>query len=564
MASPSKPLAPRLLDGLGIAALLALWAPAAWRFCYLIDDAFIAFRYARNWAEGLGLRYNAGSGPPVEGFSDFLWVIVLAIAHALGARLELAANVLSAACAAATLVALYVWLRRRGLGAQACFGGAALCATTPAFFVWSTGGLETAAATLALFATWALFSAAAAGARRSTSIQAGAAGAALTLLRVEGIAWVVFVALLAAVVTVPRGERRAALARTVPGLCVTGAVFAAQLAFRAVHFGALVPNTVHAKSSLSADTLARGLDNSVSWLIISIAPALVLLLAPWVLRRAESAHRRLATSAGLVVVALIAWNTLVGGDWMPFFRFLVPTTPFLGVLTGLALARLRPLAAWPLTLLVCTLSWLPAWNVNLAPKPWREALYFRSFLVGYQTEFERWALSVDNGESYCRIGRALAIVSEPDETVVMGPIGAIGWYTRLPILGRNGLVTPEGAQRSIQGATATESAGHDKRVPRSWFIDRRPSYFTAHLVPPGRGQRGSKPFNAAARAVARKLLEEDPAEAALFDHALPYAYEIGPEQGFAIPMTLFVLRWEDDSARARAYWGSISGPRRER
>ena len=38
-----------------------------------IDDAYITFRYSRNLAEGLGPVWNAGD--PVEGYTNFLWML---------------------------------------------------------------------------------------------------------------------------------------------------------------------------------------------------------------------------------------------------------------------------------------------------------------------------------------------------------------------------------------------------------------------------------------------------------------------------------------------------------
>ena len=44
---------------------------------WVCDDAFISFRYAKNLNDGLGLVYNAGEY--VEGFTNFLWTILLSI-----------------------------------------------------------------------------------------------------------------------------------------------------------------------------------------------------------------------------------------------------------------------------------------------------------------------------------------------------------------------------------------------------------------------------------------------------------------------------------------------------
>ena len=41
-----------------------------------IDDAFISFRYAENLVHGRGLVFNVGER--VEGYSNFLWTVLLA------------------------------------------------------------------------------------------------------------------------------------------------------------------------------------------------------------------------------------------------------------------------------------------------------------------------------------------------------------------------------------------------------------------------------------------------------------------------------------------------------
>ncbi len=48
-------------------------------FWFLTDDAYISFRYASNWVNGLGLVWNPPPFLPVEGYSNFLWVILLGV-----------------------------------------------------------------------------------------------------------------------------------------------------------------------------------------------------------------------------------------------------------------------------------------------------------------------------------------------------------------------------------------------------------------------------------------------------------------------------------------------------
>ncbi len=53
------------------------------RFFTLFDDAMISMRYARNLADGFGLVWNPGEGP-VEGYSNFLWLLTAAVGIFLG------------------------------------------------------------------------------------------------------------------------------------------------------------------------------------------------------------------------------------------------------------------------------------------------------------------------------------------------------------------------------------------------------------------------------------------------------------------------------------------------
>ncbi len=62
-------------------ALAALWLPVRTHIPF--DDTFITFRYAANLAHGCGIVWNPG-GPPTEGYTNFLLVLLLAPFSAMG------------------------------------------------------------------------------------------------------------------------------------------------------------------------------------------------------------------------------------------------------------------------------------------------------------------------------------------------------------------------------------------------------------------------------------------------------------------------------------------------
>lgn len=124
-------------------ALLGWMADYSW---FLTEDAFISFRYVRNLLSGHGLVYNPGEY--VEGYSNFLWVLELAVLWGVfGLRPEHAAPWLSIAFTVGTIAAMLWWVVRlpalqyRGLVGWMALGVVCSSAT---FAVWtSAGGLET-------------------------------------------------------------------------------------------------------------------------------------------------------------------------------------------------------------------------------------------------------------------------------------------------------------------------------------------------------------------------------------------------------------------------------------
>jgi arabinofuranosyltransferase len=71
----------------------------------VLDDAFISFRYARNWINGDGLVFNPGER--VEGYANFLWTAALAGAARLGIDLVDASKALGILCG--LLVLFLTW-----------------------------------------------------------------------------------------------------------------------------------------------------------------------------------------------------------------------------------------------------------------------------------------------------------------------------------------------------------------------------------------------------------------------------------------------------------------------
>lgn len=114
-------------------------------YSFLCDDAFISFRYARNLANGDGLVFNPGF-ERVEGYTNFLWVVILAAGQVVGIVPEMAARPLSIGL---TLILFYLVIQfcrdMTPVGVHPAWLAvpAGFLALNRSFAVWATGGLET-------------------------------------------------------------------------------------------------------------------------------------------------------------------------------------------------------------------------------------------------------------------------------------------------------------------------------------------------------------------------------------------------------------------------------------
>jgi len=126
---------------------------AGWKLLwFLTDDAFICFRYVSNSILGHGYVWNPPPFHPVEGYTSFLWVVLLdGVWRTLGIAPPAAANFISLLFAFLTLL-LVSWivmgmnLGRKNRPYRMVFLGLILLGITTnrTFLTWSSSGLETA------------------------------------------------------------------------------------------------------------------------------------------------------------------------------------------------------------------------------------------------------------------------------------------------------------------------------------------------------------------------------------------------------------------------------------
>lgn len=470
--APTQPAAVRLA---WLWALLPLGL-LIWHYDFLTDDSFISFRYARNAARGLGFVYNPGVNPPVEGYTEFGWVLWLSFTERMGLPVELVSRLSSAL---AGLLLLAMTLRsaarintRKGGGVIAA---ALFLATLPSLAVWSTGGMGTMPYALCVMGMFlALFE----DGRDARPWSAALWGAGALLLRADGFTWVAGFVLLGLALG-PEQRRRASLRTAL----ACAAVFAAHLLWRWNIYGDWLPNTARAKIGMSSAVFERGALYLASQCLVmpAIPVALILALLFGNLRLGRSGIVAIAGVLGCATYAVIT-----GGDFMAYGRFLVPALPLL----GWVLARSLDSCGLGLKLgaacgvLLASTSLATTLDHPVVPQSAREQAHFRYNLRRFESEESYWGIMQRRGQRWAVLGRLVAEHTSPGESLVLGGIGAIGYYSDLFIYDRYGLVTREVALRELPEDHKLKSPGHDKGVGREFFLDKDPTWYGAYVQEP--------------------------------------------------------------------------------
>jgi hypothetical protein len=285
---------------------------------YLKDDAYISYRYARHLADGHGMVFNLGER--VEGYTNFLWVVLHAPVIGLGLDPVAWSRILGAVSALGTIVLTFLASRWSNgeMPAATNYVAPWLVASSSSVAVWSMSGMEPCLVmffgTAAVLGLWKGLR----EERRSSFVWSGLAAAGAALTRPEGHLF--FVVGVAAVAVVAIARRRVP-----PGawsaLVTFGAVVAPYHAWRVFYFGNLAPLTYHAKGSGGPEVWAMGLRQVGDLLTFNLgAIAAVLGLVSLVPRQG----RGLRTIPVVLWVAFLAYVVKIGVDEMIFHRLFLP------------------------------------------------------------------------------------------------------------------------------------------------------------------------------------------------------------------------------------------------
>lgn len=462
---------------LGLAAILLVFAVYCSRFIErtsfvidgqryyaLFDDAMISMQYARNFAEGHGLAWNAG-GERVEGYSNPGWVLYMALLHKLGLpgnQTSLPVQISGAVFLGLNIVVVWLIARRVLEGELAPLLAAGLTGFYFHLNNWALQGMEVGLLTLLLSsAVWLALRAGDAGRFSAWPYALLALG---IWVRVDMLVPLVALAVVLAWQDPPHRTRHLAW-----GLGLLAAALALQTGWRYWYYGEWLPNTYALKvvGIPLAERLRRGLDVfgdfvwDSGWLLMVLP---LLLLAFW-----PGPHTLLLFA---LLAGQIAYSIYVGGDAWEHKgganRFIALGMPLFFVLFVHALDKLRGVL----------LQLRPGACAQLAGQAVLAALVLTSlfsFNVIHEMDArDKWMtikrpIFVPGTERYVNLGLLINEITAPEARIAVATAGNIIYFAErygIDMLGKNDKVIAHSQPHSTGGSLSNVEEifrpGHNK------------------------------------------------------------------------------------------------------
>jgi hypothetical protein len=324
-------------------ALLASRVVDDVRWWWLDDDMMVSMRYGRNLAEGHGLVWNPGER--VEGYSNFLWTLVMALVHALGAAdrtaalwMRMIAFVLVSGVLIQATRILRVFVPRSHIAVPVMLLATIFCADVMSWAAW---GFESSLLTFLLL-TFVI-----AVLHDPRTILGWVALALVPLTRADGVHLFVAGALVGLALSPDRqqGVRRIAFA-AIP--------FVAHVAFRRLYYEEWLPNTYYLKLYLLENAGERGYRYVRDFVLEYPIP--LALAAVGALAAARTDRRALLFFA--LMGGSLAYVCRTGGDMMLNFRFCAHLMPLVFVFAAAGIGHVvqhrAGRLAWAAVLLVAS------------------------------------------------------------------------------------------------------------------------------------------------------------------------------------------------------------------
>lgn len=393
---------------------------------FIVDDVYISLRYARNLAEGYGLVFNTDSSNIVEGYSNFLWVIMESVLFLFKIKTEEILKVISAVgviFGAACVVIIYKITHLLTEDKRTAVIAALFLCAVPEFAFWAIGGLETS-----MYIFWLL-----AGIysyiieKRNDKLHLISMTCLVmaALSRPEGL----FFALALLLWDVSSGvvfsrnsptSSRLRTRQTLSAIATFCLLYSIYFLWRYDYYGYLFPNTFYAKKISDFDEVLHRIRQS-SVFFVRMFPFFALACIGYARIRRTATHEKHMLL--FMMFVLMGFAFAARNEWMPGYRYELPFVPLLTVFFAAGINHV--------------LSFRLTSSDSRIPQPvLRFSVLF--FLILYQVypfiELRKKGdkFSSQLNRAHVPLGKWLKEHATPNASYASWDMGAVPYYSELP------------------------------------------------------------------------------------------------------------------------------------
>ena len=458
----------------------------------IAEDSFIGFRFAKNIADGKGLVWNIGE-PPVEGYTNFLWIIICSVAIITGIKLLVFAQVSGIVFSLIILIYVYYFCSKLlEFDSYSSLVACAFLALAGPFATWSTSGMETNLFTLFVVTScyheisyWK-------SRRRASLILSLGFCFLVSLTRPEGLGIFIILVIIHSYRALSEKKSKEFLNYSVLALLIFVIPFLIYFIWRISYYGFLFPLTYYAKTGGGILQWIRGAKYLMFFIIhfiLPLTPLLILLF--WEKSERIKGMKFFSVSrinsqivsnkygiilCGVMCITSTGYIVLVGGDYMAMYRFFVPILPFIYILIAAVYYQLVKDVgrADKKYYVILVLIFIAFTGTFLQSTPLEKIIYTKPSITHGQYQgvnFERW-----QSNRLSLIGKFFGNYKNSlDESLATDAIGAVSYYSGLKIYSIHGLVDPKIARMDSKNL-GRGFPGHEK-LDLLYTLSKKPTYF---------------------------------------------------------------------------------------